>query len=337
MSWQNVLKGNSLEWLLEPEDPGVRYLALRDLCDLPVHDPALQAASRLAHSKGPIATVLAEMNPSGFWSEPGPGYRPKYRSTVWSIITLAQLGASIEGDERIQRACEYLVDNALTENGQFSTSGTPSTTIDCLQGNMCWALRELGYDDPRLEIAFEWMARTVTGEGIAPKEEKHALVRYYAYQCGPNFACGANYEQSCAWGAAKVMGAFGALPKDRRTPLINRAIQVGVDFLLSTDPARAGYPSGYSEKPSGNWRKFGFPVFYVTDFLQIVEVLVRLGYGRDPRLVNALQAIKDKGDRDGRWNLEYSYTGKTWIDFGAKKAPNKWITLRVLRVLKAVG
>ena len=33
MSWQNQLKGNSLSWLLEPNSPGVRYLALRDLID----------------------------------------------------------------------------------------------------------------------------------------------------------------------------------------------------------------------------------------------------------------------------------------------------------------
>ena len=46
--------------------------------------------------------------------------------------------------------------------------GAPSGTIDCLQGNLCWALLELGCDDPRLDGAFDWMARTVTGEGMAP-------------------------------------------------------------------------------------------------------------------------------------------------------------------------
>ena len=29
--WQDQLKGDSLSWLLEPETPEVRYLALRDL------------------------------------------------------------------------------------------------------------------------------------------------------------------------------------------------------------------------------------------------------------------------------------------------------------------
>jgi hypothetical protein len=337
MTWKMQIKGDSLSWLLEPENPGVRYLALRELLDTPLDDTDLVVARERAYKGGPIAAILAEMNPEGYWAEPGSGYRPKYRSSVWCLIMLAQLGASVESDKRILTACAYLMDQAYNEGGQFSISGTPSTTADCLQGNLCWAFSELGYQDERLEKAFEWMARTVTGEGLAPKEDKKAPIRYYASQCGPTFACGSNNKLPCAWGGVKVMGAFSRLPKNKRTPLIEAAIQNGADFLLGTDPAEAVYPSGFSAKPSGNWWKFGFPVFYVTDLLQNIEVLVRLGYGDDPRLTNALDLIKEKQDGDGRWPLEYSYAGKTWVDFGAKKEPNKWVTLRALRVLKAVG
>jgi hypothetical protein len=333
MSRQSVL-----DWLLEPDSPGVRYLALRHLCDLPPDDLDVMAARKLAHTQGPMAHILAQMSPAGYWVEPGPGYRPKYRSTVWSIIMLAQLGAAVGEDERISLACAYLLDHALTDGGHFTTSGAPSGTADCLHGNLWWALTTLGVDDPRLEMALEWMARSVTGEGIAPKENKQAAVRYYAGQCGPGFACGANLTKPCAWGAVKVMSAFGILPEDRRrTPLIKNAIQTGVDFLFSVDPAGAQYPTTFSDKPSGNWWKFGFPVFYVTDLLQLVDVLISLGYGHDSRLANALNIIKGKQDSLGRWSFEYSYTGKTWVDFGAKKQPNKWVTLRALKALKAAA
>lgn len=337
MSWQDQLKGDSLSWLLEPDSPGVCYLALRDLLDRPKDDPELGAARQAAHTRGPIAAILAEMNPAGYWVEPGPGYNPKYRSTVWAVVMLAQLGASVSQDEQIALACAYLLEHALTAGGHFTASGAPSGTADCLQGNLCWALIELGCDDPRLEPAFEWMARSVTGEGVAPVEARQAAVRYYAGKCGPLFACGSNNKLPCAWGGIKVMQAFSRWPLERRTPLIDRAIRQGVDFLFSTDPALADYPTGYSDKPSGNWWKFGFPVFYVTDLLQNVEVLVSLGYGNDPRLANALTLIRDKQDKQGRWLLEYDYAGKTWVDFGPKKQPNKWVTLRALRVLKAVG
>jgi len=337
MSWQDQLKGDPLPWLLETGSPGVRYLAQRDLLEYPGVDTDLSAARNDAHRNGPIAAVLSEMDKTGYWVEPGPGYNPKYRSTVWSMILLAQLGACVGEDERIARACNYLLDHALTAGGQFTLTGAPSGTVDCLQGNLSWALLELGCDDPRLEKAFDWTARSVTGEGLAPAKDRRATMRYYASKCGPTFACGANNRLSCAWGGVKVMLALGKWPEERRTPIIKRAIRLGIDFLFSTDPADATYPTGYSDKPSQDWWKFGFPVFYVTDLLQIVEVLVALGHGDDPRLSRAFALIREKQDADGRWALDYDYAGKTWVDFGAKKQPNKWVTLRVLRVLKAVG
>jgi hypothetical protein len=335
MSWQTQLNGDSVPWLLEKDEPGVRYLALRDLVGLSAADRELRAARKAAHQQGPIATILTEMDQAGFWMEPGPGYNPKYRSTVWALIALAQLGASIEEDKRIAQACAYFLDQALTAGGQITASGAPSGTADCLQGNLCWALLELGYADSRLATAFEWMARTVTGEGIAPVTDKQAAVRYYAGKCGPLFACGSNNKLPCAWGGVKVMLALGQVPVKQRTPLMKRAITQGAEFLLSVDPATAAYPTGFSSKPSQSWWKFGFPVFYVTDVLQIVEALMELGYGRDRRLEHAVTLIRDKQDDRGRWLLEYDYAGKSWGDYGCKNQSNKWVTLRALRVLKA--
>ena len=337
MSWQDQLKGDSLSWLLESSSPEVRFLALRDLMDRPSADLDLRAARKAAHHKGPIATIMSNMNKEGYWVEPGPGYNPKYRSTVWSVILLAQLGASLEEDKRIAKACGYLLDHALTNSGQFTASGAPSGTADCLQGNLLWALQELGYEDPRLDKAIDWMARSVTGEGIAPVKDRKAAMRYYAGKCGPTFACGSNNKLPCAWGGVKVMLALGNLPKKKQTPVVKRAIQHGVDFLLGVDPADATYPAGFSSKPSGNWWKFGFPVFYVTDLLQIVEALAALGYGDDPRMARAITLVREKQDANGRWALDFDYRGKTWVDFGVKKQPNKWVTLRALRVLKAVS
>lgn len=334
MSWHKQLNGDPLSWLLEEDNPGVRYLAMRNLLELPADDIELLNAQEQAHYKGPIHLILNEMNAAGYWVEAGPGYRPKYRSTVWSVIMLAQLGASVALDQRIERACHHLIENALTINGQFSISGTPSSTVDCLQGNLCGAMLDLGFNDNRLEKAFDWMARSETGAGIAPQEDNKAPIRYYSGKCGPDFQCGANQKLPCAWGAVKVMLAFSKLPIEQRTPLIEKAIQRGIEFLLGIDPAEATYPTGLSKKPSGNWWKFGFPVFYVTDLLQNTEALVRLGYGKDPRLANTLKLIQAKQDNNGRWALEYDYAGKTWVDFGKKKQPNKWVTLRAAWVLK---
>ncbi|HEX9387017.1 MAG TPA: hypothetical protein VF918_11915 [Anaerolineales bacterium] len=338
MSWKSQLRNDSLPWLLEPENPGVRYLALRDLLDLSPEGRELKSARKAVHKEGPIAEVLSKMNEEGYWVKAGRGYNPKYRSTVWSMILLAHLGASAREDKRIEQACSYLLDH-MAEGGQFtsSTSSAPSGTIDCLQGNLLWSLMELGCEDPRIKKAYEWMARTVTGEGIAPMEDKAARIRYYAYKCGPMFACGMNNKLPCAWGGVKVMLAFSKLPPKQQTPLITKAIKQGVDFFFGIDPATARYPTRTGDKPNRSWWKFGFPVFYVTDLLQLAEALAGLGYGNDPHLSNTLNIIREKQDSEGRWLLEYDYTGKTWVSFGSKKQPNKWVTWRALRVLKALN
>lgn len=332
MQTERSISAGVLAWLLEPETSAVRYLTLRDLLQLPAQHPQLVAARAAAHDSGPIPEILAQMQEAGYWSEPGPGYLPKYWSTVWSMILLAQLGASAQEDRRIETACRYVLDHALTPQGQFTTNGLSSGMADCLQGNLCWALAAVGCEDPRLDAAYDWMARSVTGEGIASMRETKAEIRYYAGKCGPLFACGANNKLACAWGGAKVMLAFSLLPEQRRPARVRQALEQGAEFFLSRDLAKADYPNGWAEKPSQNWWKFGFPVFYVTDILQVVEALVALGYGSDPRLQPALDLIWEKQDAQGRWALEYDYSGKTWVDFGPKKQPNKWVTLRALRV-----
>lgn len=65
--------------------------------------------------------------------------------------------------------------------------------------------------------------------------------------------------------------------------------------------------------------------------------LAALGYGRDPRLANAMALVLQKQDAQGRWKLEHKYYNKVWVDFGRGGQPNKWITLRALRALKAAG
>lgn len=338
--WMKSLHGDPLPWLLEPdpENPGVRYFALTELLDRPTDDAEVLEARRAVMSTGPVPRILQAQEPEGYWVKPGPGYAPKYRGTVWSVIMLAQLGAD-GNDPRVRRAADYLLDHTIAPTGAFSVNGTPSAAILCLGGNLGAALLDLGWlGDERLDRALDWLARAVTGQGIAPAEEQDAPLRFYkSGTSGPGFCCAANNSLPCAWGAVKVMQAFGKVPETVRTPLIRAAIESGVEFLFSRDPAVADYPMGWATKPSGSWFQFGFPVFYVTDVLQNLEALAVLGYGSDPRLAAAINLMLSKQDEDGRWAMKYTYNGKTWVDIERKGKPSKWVTLRALRVLKQRG
>ncbi len=324
----------TLDWLLEVDDPAMRAVALRDLLDAPPDDPDYAAACVQRLAQGPVAEVLEAMDPAGFWISPDRPYSPKYKSTFWAMILLAQLGMRASDDPRIATACNHLLDTTIMPYGQVSYNGTPSGTIDCLQGNICRVLVEMGVVDSRLDRAIDWMARTVTGDGIAPAGTHGDPMRYDGYNCGPGFACRANYGAPCAWGATKVMLALAATLPTQRSPQVAAAIKQGVEFLLSVEPVTAAWPTGDGSVPDGRWWKFGFPVYYTVDLLQTAETLVALGYGDDRRLAATLDLIRAKRNAQGRWLLEYSYGSKSWGKFGRVGNPSKWVTLRALRVLK---
>ena len=65
-----------------------------------------------------------------------------------------------------------------------------------------------------------------------------------------------------------------------------------------------------------------------------IAVDTALGLGADPRLKAALDLVLSKQDPQGRWKHEYTYNGKMWADIEEKGKPSKWVTLRVLCVIK---
>ena len=133
MTWIDRLRGDPRPWLLDPETPPVRAAALQRLLDRPADDPDVVSARAAAMACDPIAATLAAQSPEGWWVKPGPGYAPKYTGTVWSVIFLDQLGAD-PADERIQRACEYVLRMTPTTLGRARllrvAQGVPAAALE---------------------------------------------------------------------------------------------------------------------------------------------------------------------------------------------------------------
>jgi hypothetical protein len=81
------------------------------------------------------------------------------------------------------------------------------------------------------------------------------------------------------------------------------------------------------------WLRFGFPLMYQTDVLEILGILTKLGY-RDERMQEAVDLVASKQDKRGRWNLENAFNGRFQTNIEQKGKPSKWITLNALTVLK---
>ena len=325
---------DALSWLLEPdvENPGVRYFALRRLLGRPADDPEVRQAQAAVMAHGPVPAILAAQNPDGSW----PAGFTSYKGTPKQVELLAELGAGPvdpygvlrdPADERVQRAGRFVLDHSIATTGGFAyyLPPVPSRVVYCHSDMQAYALLALGFgSDPRLRGALEWQARVVLGE--LPVGERY----YKSGASGPGFSCGFNQQQPCAWGATKALRAFLAVPEDQRSPLVRRAIQASVDFLLSHDLAKADYP--YTGKVSPAWFRLGFPFSFWSDVLETASLLVELGHA--DRISATLDLIRSKQDAQGRWTLESSFNGKMWVNIEKQGQPSKWVTLRALSVLK---
>ncbi|NIN66497.1 MAG: nitrogen fixation protein NifH [Anaerolineae bacterium] len=312
------LKGDPFPWLLEEDNPSVRYFTLRGLLDYPRdHDEVTEARQTILTSK-PVRDILDAQYPQGYWVKPGRGYSPKYRGTVWQLMFLADLGAT--PNEAIDRACRSVLQNSfLPEEGLFSATKLRTGTIICLNGNLVRAFTTLGYgDNSTVRTVAQTLAERIAKEGFA---------------CRANAASRTKKESwlPCAWGAIKALRAFALIPRHQHSAAVTEAIGRGLELLFSRELTVADYPSR-NRRISPLWLRFGFPLAYTSDILEAADVLTQLGHGADQRLRGAIEFVLAKQDEDGRWPLEHTLD-RTWTKFGTRGQPSKWVTLRALRML----
>jgi len=312
-------------WLLDPENPSARYLTLTNLLDRKPGDPDVVAARAAVPGVDPARAILdaqfagsdRSSVPTGYWVKPGVGYSPKYRATIWQVIFLAQLGAP--PIEPICQACDYVLDHSRRSSdrrgepdGRFAAGQEARTAVNCLNGNLLWALRYLGYgDDARAVEAREATARAILKRG---------------------FACHYNGDLPCAWGGVKILRAFLEVPVEERSTPVAAAVERGVELLLSARPLDATYPT--ASRVSDRWFKLGFPLGYRADVLEAMLALAQAGYADHPFVQAGAKWLLAKRDIQGRWTLE-QVPGKMWASFGQVGQPNKWVTLRAAQLLKA--
>ena len=163
--WHSFLKAKVTRWLLEEENPSIRYFALTELLEKPEASSEVKKAKEAVMTSGVVPKILSKINSDGYWEKPTNFYTAKYKGTVWQLIILAELGAD-SADSRVKKACEFILENTQhPESGGFSMArseriggGRESGVIPCLTGNMVYSLIRFGYlDDPMVQSGIEWI------------------------------------------------------------------------------------------------------------------------------------------------------------------------------------
>src|SRR5512137_1730097 len=80
------LKGDPIPWLLDPENPSIRYWTLVDILDRPASDPEVQE-TKAAITQQPLAKELfALQHPEGHWGDKTKPHTAEGAATALSLL-----------------------------------------------------------------------------------------------------------------------------------------------------------------------------------------------------------------------------------------------------------
>jgi len=311
--WMKPLNGDPIPWLLEPENPSVRYFTLIDILDQPVDAPQVVAARKSIPTWPPVAALLAAQKGDGYWVKRD-YCLPKNYGTFWVLSILADLGLTAK-NEHIRQGCEFLFAHQR-EHGGFCRRryipgrGTDWETQDapCTQARIVRFLRQFGYgNDPRTRLAVNWLLLNQRDDSM--------------------WLCNRTDRHGCLRATLDYLRAAALEPETAAHPATARAAAVICDLLM--EPRMGRYHVGEL------WTVLGYPYFGY-GVISALDALTRLGYTLEqPKVALAMEYLLSRQLPNGAWPLDQS-TPRPPFGVGQPGEPNKWLTLDALRVIKGL-
>ena len=267
-----------IHWLLEENQPPIRYLTLTELLGRSEREPEVKSVRASIADTGWAKTIFDKQLPSGCWHHEKSLFNPTFLATFWMLLVLSDLGVR-KDDPRVKRACELWMERNGTKDGGFSDSGKAAGHL-CITGNSARALIKFGYaDHPRVRKVFDWIVGHQAELG--------------GWSCW-NFGEKRTGRTLDSW---EPLSAFAVYPRQKWTRSMKLACERGAEFYLQ----RELHKQGAHWEP---WYRFHYPVHYYYDLLVGLEVMTALGYTSDKRLGYAMSLLNAKRRPDGRWNVD---------------------------------
>jgi hypothetical protein len=327
-----VLKKESqvIDWLLEENQPSIRYLTLTELLGRSEKDSEVKSAKENLAKVGWAKDILETQSPEGYWLRERSLFVPLYIATFWMILVLSDLGVTKE-EPRVDKAAQLWLNRSQTKDGGFGRTGNAKEGHLCITGNTARSMVKLGYEDnPKVRSAFRWLVENQSDKG--------------GWSCW-NFGGRHNSRDLDSW---EPLSAFAVYPRQKWTRGMKEAVERGAEFYL--EKQLHILPKGEQYAP---WYRFHYPVHHYYDLLVGLDFMTALGYTEDKRLGHAISLLKEKRRPDGRWNLDTvnpdpeseqakwdrKNPKKATIPFALERVgkPSKMITLTALKVLKRIG
>jgi hypothetical protein len=323
------IDNQTLGWLLEEENPSVKYFTLRCLFGKSEADHDVLETRQTVMTNGLVPAILSGQEEGGYWGVPDRFYNEKYRGTVWQMMILAELGAD-RSDPRIQKMVEFIFANSQErDEGGFSYrrsekagGGLACGVVPCLTGNMVWSLVRLGYlNDERTQKGINWICRYQRADDGTKKKPTGPPYDRYDMCWG---------RHSCHMGVVKSLKALAEIPEGHRSAEVQDKADQLAEYILVHRIHKKSHDTEKVSRPG--WLRLGFPLMYQTDILEILGILTRLGH-KDTRMGEAVDILRSKQNGNGRWKMENSFNGRMIKDIEKKGLESKWVTLKAVEVM----
>ena len=292
------------DWLLD-SDPSIRWQVLRDVTDAP-DDVVAQERARVA-SEGWGAQLLDRQRPDGQWGD-GTA-EPFWWTNMYTLVWLRDLGLD-PANERARSAIGRVREN-VTWGREFGDSPFFEGEVEpCINGRVVALGAYFGVRSDRLvdRLLTEQLA-----DGGWNCEAERGSVR------------SSFHTTICVLeGLLAFEQAFGGVPS------ITSARMRAQEYLLERRLLRR-LSTGEIIEPA--WTQLAFPPLWHYDILRALDYLRAADVKPDDRLDEAVAIVAKRHQSDGRWLLDVRHKSTLYEEFaGAVGAPNRWITLRALRV-----
>ena len=296
----------NLDWLLD-SDPSIRWQVMRDLTDTSAEIVAAERARVAVEGWG--ARLLAEQRPDGQW---GDGMQtPFWWTNMYTLVFLRDLGidpASEPARRAIDRVCE-----SVTWGAEFGSSPFFEGEVEpCINGRVVG----LGaYFNQRSDRLVERLLSEQLADGGWNCEAERGSVRssFHTTLC-------------VLEGLLAFEQAFGA------SPAVTDARARGEEYLLQRRLLRRRSTGAIIDPV---WTQFVFPPLWHYNVLRALDYLRSAGPRPNERVDEAINIVLQRRQQDGRWLLEARHKNTLFEELaGPVGAPNRWITLYALRVLR---
>ncbi len=311
-----------IDWLLEDDEPSIKFLALTGLLNEPIDSAAARKArAKIAKSDRVMALFSGQRPDGGF----GYSVYDKWMGAFWRLPELVAL-AIPERDKRARRAAETVLDwlTGTEHKKHIRVLNGLTRRCACQEGNALGVCCRLGMaGDPRVKylaeslISWQWPDG---GWNCDKRPEAHH----------------SSFHESVIpmWGLMEYHHATG----DKRS---REAAGKTAEFILRHRLFRSEKTGDIIDD---KWLQLRYPHYWHYNILQGLKVLTMFGKAKDSRACEALDILEQKRRPDGRWKAE-GYHWKPQSTKGPYRSPvnwwrgepNKMITLDALRVLKAAG